>query len=436
MKSLKSLKTKKILIIIFLVIASSIFNFDANATTYVVAINNKKSIVGSSLDFDRILFMLEKGDRLFWYNLGGEENYKLISLIEVPTGEGVPNKRTLIRKNNDKILAIKDSLSNSSDTNSEYILLPQFLSEISTHVRKKDEETHFLIIGNVLYNDAREPSFSMLNGFYPSDGHLNSPSDKTPFSTVGKQDYLKNSFINFIYNDNWSSDLHQNHVQRFWSLFIQSQGGKLTSFTPDIETGLERFISRRNESIKEYSLDTSDRDVSMIQINRGIINNSEKNSEISGVEWLNDNTVITNQAPTELTGDLQIGIKWKCKTCDFDLYAKSKYEESFLFFGNKESNDGYFNKDYLDSLNNANSLEYVVIKKSVNVNDLNIKINLYNGNPNGENSGEVRAYFNKKVYSMPFTINAQQGNQGKNAKNAENDKHWLIINHKQLFNLK
>lgn len=424
----------KIVLLLSLVTLSSI----SNATLNVIGIDRNTLKNKEVINLDKILFSMKKGDRLFFYDLGENEKnqYELVTSIEIPEGEGKPHKRSLLRNNRSKIKKIKDFIEKDmSSDNTNYLFIPQFMDEISRHVKKEDENIRFLISGNVLYHDKRESGFSMLNEMYPSDAHLSASSDQTPYSTKEKSGFLNKAIINIVHNDTWTSEVHRIRVERFWSLFIKSQGGSLVTFTPDFETAFMRLLSKKVAPLKEYNLDTSDREISMIKIRRGIIKNQVNTPDLSGVKWLDDSAPITVKAPKKSTGELQVGIKWRCKSCDFDLHTKSKDERKYLFYGNKESSDGYFNKDYLNSPTNANSLEYVVIQKSVNIKDLDIKINLYSGSPNGENAGEVRAYFNGKVYSTPFKINASNGNNGKNRKNSSTGKHWTTIDPKKLFNL-
>lgn len=147
-----------------------------------------------------------------------------------------------------------------------------------------------------------------------------------------------------------------------------------------------RFLEDNPTINDHYALDESDREISMINLQREIVRVESASAQIppvipesSGVEWLGDNTSIYTEAPQELTGSPKIGIKWQCKRCDYDLWVRSDLENQWLFFGNKQTSDGYFNKDYLNSPNNANSLEYVVIERDIDIRKLHIKVNLYSG---------------------------------------------------------
>jgi hypothetical protein len=54
------------------------------------------------------------------------------------------------------------------------IRLPQFCDFLAQDRAPQEEDARLplLLIGSPLYQDAREPAFSMTDGYFPSDGHL------------------------------------------------------------------------------------------------------------------------------------------------------------------------------------------------------------------------------------------------------------------------
>ena len=55
------------------------------------------------------------------------------------------------------------------------IRLPQFLDFLADNLPRDERPAKVLLIGRPLYLDEREPSFSMVGGRFPSDGHLRAP---------------------------------------------------------------------------------------------------------------------------------------------------------------------------------------------------------------------------------------------------------------------
>lgn len=412
-----------------------LLNCNAYADLYVVGLGESKTDSLTFKNIAKIVTTLEPGDRFRLYDL---KNQKIVTAIDVPIGkEAYKNPRVLVSRFAPQFKQIKGYIeAQPPEKKDNFFLFPQFLNELSTHVIKPDEKSHILVVGNGMYHDTREPHFSMVNERFPSDGNLRANIEKSVYSTKNKMNYLKDAKVHFVYTNEWDTDIHRDRVNRFWSLFIKSQGGQLVTFTSDGQTGLDRFTEENPKVLVDYNLDESDREAVMIELRRETVEVSDTTPQM-GIAWLKDNTPIYQGKPDEFVGSLKVGIRWKCKNCDYDLWVKSDSENKWLYFGNKSTSDGYFNKDYLDSPDKANALEYSVIEKDIDIRKLGIRVNLYSGTLSDadSNQGEVRAYYNGKVYSTPFKVKATKGNRGANHSSAENNDHWFIVEPNKLFNI-
>src|SRR5688572_28412603 len=58
------------------------------------------------------------------------------------------------------------------------IRLPQFMDFLAEAVTATNSKPSLLLIGSPLYHDAKEPAFSMVDGYFPSDGHLQANREK------------------------------------------------------------------------------------------------------------------------------------------------------------------------------------------------------------------------------------------------------------------
>lgn len=432
---LKKENIMKYKLLAVMLLCTCLISHKAYSDTFIIGVNPKPGISPSFNETAEVMLQLKPGDRFRFYNL---DNLSLVSSINVPKDKpSYKNKRIFIEKFSKEFENIKKFVKKIPLEKKErgFFLLPEFLHEVSKHEISTSDKTHILIIGDGIYNDTREPQFSMTNQRFPTDGHLNSDIRKSIFSTKNKHGYLKNTNISFVFTNTWETDIHHDRVNRFWDLFISSQSGRLVAFTQNMDTGLRKFLSKNTSVTSTNTLDMSDRDISMIKIKRSIAKKTDETNIFDGIGWLKDGVPIFNGLPDKFIGELKIGIRWKCKSCDYDLWVKSDKENNWLFFNNKKTTDGFFNKDYLNSPDNANALEYVQIENKIDIRKLNIKVNLYSGSLFNDRHGEVRAYLNGRVYSTPFKTKALIGNQGANHNTPETDSHWFVVDVKKLFNL-
>jgi|GEM_PF-7055774 len=132
---------------------------------------------------------------------------------------------------------------------------------------KRDTPLHVLYAGSPLNGSMK--GFEFLAGRYPSDGHLSADPRLTPLSTATKNEYLKNVRIHFlalIEPGSWDSPAHKDRVNRFWSLFIQSQGGMLVTTTDDVRRAFARLIDTQSEPLHQFALDETRNQVAMLKI--------------------------------------------------------------------------------------------------------------------------------------------------------------------------
>lgn len=107
-----------------------------------------------------------------------------------------------------------------------------------------------------------EPSFSMVQARYPSDGCLARTSAENIYGTADKHGHLANTTVLWAYaSENiWASDRHKECVSRFWSMFIASQGPNalLASFTSDTPQLLSDSLHAEHHPLGEFAVNPSD----------------------------------------------------------------------------------------------------------------------------------------------------------------------------------
>src|SRR5262245_36986754 len=95
----------------------------------------------------------------------------------------------------------------------EAIRLPQFLDFLADNLQATNLQPAVLLIGSPLYQDAREPACSMVDGYFPSDGHLQASREQSIFGLTANAPATPSLAIHWLYfADPWVNDLHKEKV--------------------------------------------------------------------------------------------------------------------------------------------------------------------------------------------------------------------------------
>jgi hypothetical protein len=286
------------------------------------------------------------------------------------------------------------------------IMLPQFCDFLADNVAEASGPLAVMLIGSPLYQDAKEPDFSMADGYFPSDGHLIASREKSVFGrreTVGQTPSL---IVHWIYfGDPWVNDLHKEKVTRFWTLYLERRGGQLASLSRDLPTTLHSFCQATDvarPTMGRWSINPEQTKVEMLRITR----------EVPVTDWLTGDlpSRTTPAAPTTFVGPMRVGIRWN-QNIDLDLYATPRRGAETLFFQHPESAEGYYYKDHRSSP--GREYEFIEFTSPVDVRNVEALVNFYRGDSPGGPHGEVRIEFDGRVYSAPFSIEATNGNLGR-----------------------
>lgn len=311
------------------------------------------------------------------------------------------------------------------------IKMPQFLDFVANNIITPNEKLHssVILIGSPLYIDTQEPSFSMTDAFFPSDGHILTDIKNSVFSTRGRKDFLKGVKIYYSYlHSPWISDIHEKMIHRFWSLFLGQQGGRLLTFIPDLGTTMKR-VGDTSDEIQGQVFQINAED-SKIEFRRIIRNPGD------GIDWLISPRGQSGPPPSlSRKGKLLVGIKWDCPRCDFDLYTKSSDASDWLYYGKKTTNEGLYYKDFTTSPNAENGYEYVEYSNPVDPRNIMVAVNFFSGQTSSA-KGEVRILYNDVSYYGDFSIASSTGNGGVDRDNMSRSNYWAVLNIKQILGIR
>ncbi|PTN12495.1 hypothetical protein [Nitrosomonas aestuarii] len=305
------------------------------------------------------------------------------------------------------------------------VRLPQLLRYVANNF-ERDGGLDVIILGSPLYDDPREPVFSMAGGRFPSDGHLFASQGKTPFGAAGHSGLLKNVIVHIGYgSDNiMQGDRHAYFVKRFWTLYAELLGGKLGGFVGDVPTVFRSVSSNAAPPAHAF------KPVKSNKLEMVILPPVESRQSI--FERPVSETVLA-QAQIRRAENVQIGISWQCALCDLDLYAQAMPGAPVLYFGRIVTPHGRYWKDYRNSPGPTNGYETIGFDVPLDLRTLTIAINFYEGQAPQGVSGELRLSIDGHTYASTFHIAATTGNQGKGALEAiesghANQPQSIIIN--------
>ncbi len=298
------------------------------------------------------------------------------------------------------------------------------------------EDTDIIIIGSPIHVDSRDPNWGMLGKQYPTDGHFSVAPHESPFSLQGTSELLVGTRIHWAYPDeSWTiNDEYRVRLTRFWHLLVEGYGAQLSTFTGDMPTMWGRAARsekavphgyQRRETNKPETIQLIDRpqDVKQVSIY---------------------DRPLTDVPPTKQVlrqaQNVEIGISWNCEHCDLDLYVRPHRGAEVLYFGHRQTPLGYYHKDFTHSPQTDGGYETVTFTATVDLQDVLIAVNWYDGKSANGVQGEIRLAISDQTYGLPFVLTGTSGSgtKGKDKTLADGkaaNANWLIINPKDIVGL-
>ena len=314
------------------------------------------------------------------------------------------------------------------------IRLPQALAFLGVNYPAA-QESDIMLLGSPIYDDPGEKQFSMRRNYIPGDGHLRKSRATTPYGIKGHETLLAKRRVHLGYPDErWKhGDHHVFHVLRFWTLYIEGQGGKLVTFTGDMSTLFERIKSKAPAPQHTYKAEATDK-LEMIQLRPPSV---ERRASI--YERPLSETPVSLQA-LDRAENVEVGITWECGSCDLDLYGQSDPQATALSYLNTQTPEGEYFRDWTRSPRVSNGYETLAFRVPIDLGALLLAVNFYNGSSPGGVKGELRISLNGKTYAQAFHLPASGGNSGAGrqqtlrARRALND-HWLVIDPMEVLGM-
>lgn len=357
---------------------------------------------------------------------------RTITQLEIPNIHAFESGRTRANQFSAQVQKLKTFLAVSNEPPAvakldfhDAIRFPQFMDFIGENLNLTNATVVTIVLGSPLYLDEKEPGFSMVDGYFPSDGHLLASREKSVYGRQGCANALHNIVVHFGYfGDPWASDLHREKVARFWNLFLQKQGAQLASFTGDLPTIFNAV--RRGETFGtrtvQDEIDPSQTKLEMLRITR----------DMGMADWITRDLPANHRSPppTTTVGPMKIGIRWR-GDIDLDIYAKARDDAERLYFQHTRAPEGYYYKDQRTSPDRE--YEFIEFTHPIDVRDVRAAVNFYQGSMPGGPHGEVRIEFQGRIYTGRFELPAERGNQGREGRSQE--EFWSDLNVPEILGL-
>jgi hypothetical protein len=360
-------------------------------------------------------------------------NLKSITRVTLPNARAFNSPKTRANQFGPSIGDLKRFLAkehekprNSRLGFEEAIRLPQFCDFIAENLPTDSSPLTLLLFGSPLYEDAKEPAFSMVDGYFPSDGHLQASREQSVYGYDAGNRAARPLLVHWTYfGDPWVSELHREKVNRFWDLYLGRRGGGLVTFCGDVPTAVKSFrdgVTAERLPVRHWAADQRETKIEMLRVGRSI--------EVA--DWLTRDTLpdMVQRPPTVMTGPMKIGIRW-VHSIDLDLYSTPRAGAETLFFQHPRSPEGYYYRDHRSSP--GREYEFIEFESPVDIREVEAFVNFYKGGCPSGPRGEVRIEFDGRIYGAPFSLVASEGNRGRAG--ADQQDFWTRIPVQQILRI-
>lgn len=330
------------------------------------------------------------------------------------------------------------------------IRAPEFLAKLS-ELRGEDlpARTAIILCGSPFYLSPDEPSFSMADSRYPSDGHLKLPRSKSGSSgtsvngsVYGTADFpngLADLVVHWctLRNDIFSNELHGDLVKRWWALYVKGMGGRLVTFSSDLSETLRRAVQGKTSEIRA-EFDSADSKVTMhTALPRSLPADTpqpDSQSDSSAANPRSIKVLPVGGIPFAI-GRTGIGIAWG-DAADVDLWVRPSRGAEEINFKHQNSPEATLVSSDIRQANVGKIYEFVEFTKPQDLDTLeklglDVWINYFDGKATSV-SGQIVFVHEGRAWAGEFKIDAGQGDRAAGRNNRPGSQHWTHVSLRDL----
>jgi hypothetical protein len=357
---------------------------------------------------------------------------RLREIADVTREDSVPRLRQ--QRHAREIAAVFNFVKTNSGAS---LNVPAIFDEIGRQMRPGACDV--LVIGSGMFHAPTE-SLDLRRG-WPSDGHLSAGKERSILSTVEHARQLDRIGIHWMVTDlpDVLNESHRYGLERFWSLFVGSQGGVLATYSGNFRMVLASALAGRRTACNKAEINPFDAEVVLHSRVIDVPSRDSRVRAVTNVIFLTNSITVTNMVraasvlPRVGAGKVGIGIVWgpdpkSDAAVDLDLYVVVPRDNTELFYRNTTSAHGRYFRDIRQSQPGEGTdwqsmWEFVELDGDQVPSE--IWINLFSGT--GPVSGEVRVQQLGQDRVIPFSVPTGAGNYGANAARREQDFHWVKV---------
>jgi hypothetical protein len=321
--------------------------------------------------------------------------------------------------------------------------VPAIFEFCATHADLAMTKGRLVLIGSTIYDDASEPAFSMKDGYYPSDAHLAVSRQESVFGLKDATNRLEGVIVHWAsVGAQYQDDGNKAAVQRWWTLYCQTQGCILASCDNAAATVFQRFKSGSRSPIVRSTVQVADKfEICHAPIRIRVpssdqppqpveTTNSAVGQPSAGpqINFMLTEDITEKSLEAQIVENCRIGIRWP-GDCDIDLYVRPTPPSEELYYSHQRTREGIHVKDWLTSPDvNNNGFETVELRGRVDLSKLTLGVNFYDGKPQrGGVNGQIRIETGGKIFQSDFHIRASTGNRGQATAQRASSQHWVIL---------
>jgi hypothetical protein len=324
--------------------------------------------------------------------------------------------------------------------------VPAIFEFCATHTDLATAKGRLVLVGSTIYDDPSEPAFSMKDGYYPSDAHLAVARQESVFGLKDGANRLEGVVVHWAsVGAQYQDDGNRAAVERWWSLFCQTQGCILASCDSAAATVFQRFKTGSRTPIVRASVEADHklemrhapiriRVPSSAQAPQPVDTSTPAPPELPApaagpdINFMLRQDISQQPLEAQIVENCRIGIRWP-GDCDIDLYVRPMPSSEELFYGHQRTREGIHVKDWLTSPDvDNNGFETVELRGRVDLSKLTVGINFYAGKPQrGGVNGQIRIETGGKVFQSDFHVRASTGNRGSDGSQRASSPYWVIL---------
>ncbi|XOV75102.1 MAG: hypothetical protein ACFHWZ_16890 [Phycisphaerales bacterium] len=267
---MKSLLHTVVSFVIGLIISATSFAETAAPDTVILAVADASAAEDQAKSvavLEGLVVGAEPGTRVQVYNAMTQQR---IATFEIPNVQSERARKNLLRNAVTPVLQhLREPKSVRAGQGSS-VDVPEFAHTLASMVRAGGGSTRVIIVGSPFHTTAADASMNFGPSEFPSDGHLAASSNRSIYSTLGREQRLEGLTIDWVLVGQVGTSRERAPVARFWNLFFSSQSAVLSSFVVTPEIVVERVLEGVSDPVADDTIDRDDKRVEILSINRPV----------------------------------------------------------------------------------------------------------------------------------------------------------------------